>query len=438
MINLFSKIDIEEVYENRKYIPLEIENKSIYKKREELVIFIDANENKYFVGIYKQEGVIKVISKIISMDESSYNDIKIKLKDKNVIQYIELENLLINPEVKIDDISTLISITSLLNNKVIFRGQSNKEWEITPSIFRNGWDIENEKELYKDIQQWNHDKFSSKDFIENICNMQHYGIPTRFIDWTTNPLYALYFAISSKTYKDSDGKIFCIECKNIHDSESDVYNELKEFLSHRYKSCNSLDKNKNDNEAILTRAIREKSRHVFIKTKYYNDRIRNQQGIFSTYIDMKSNEAESIIVKAIEDITQNILRLLKRDIKNYTIDTTLDNGLKRILRNERSQDIAVEKIKKLIKIKYRLNNTDKYQQNIENIINMHFLYEIYEIYEIEYNINTELSKQFQVSIIIPAQYKELLLNQLDRLGVNGRNIYPDIEGLAIYMREKYQ
>lgn len=435
MINLFSKIDIEVGYENGKYITLEIKNKSTYEKRDELVIFIDSNENKYFIGIYKKEGLVKIISKITNMDDSSYNDINTKLKEKNTIEFIEFENLAINSEVEIDDISVLISMTTLLNNKVIFRGQSNKEWKITPSIFRNGWDLENEKELYKDIQQWNHNKFSSEDFIENICNMQHYGVPTRFIDWTTNPLYALYFAVSSKTYKDSDGKIFCVECKNTYDSESDVYNELKEFLSYRCKSCNSLDSNKNNNEKILLRAIREKSRHVFIKTKYYNNRIRNQQGIFSTYIDMKNNEVEPIRVKVIEEITKEVLSVLKRDIKNYRIDTTLDNQLKEILRNERSQERAVGKIKDLIKRKYRLNDTDKYQQTIEEIINIHCLYGIYEI---EYNINTELSKQFQISIIIPAQYKELLLNQLDKLGVNGRNIYPDIEGLAIYMREKYQ
>lgn len=116
---------------------------------------------------------------------------------------------------------------------IYFRGQQNIAWDICPSLARylgNDFDripdlgpLEEELVILKEFQQkWPHlpeiePEDRQKDISDDSCEwwfrMQHYGVPTRFLDITTSLNSALMFSCidwDSGTIDDKqDGVIFC-------------------------------------------------------------------------------------------------------------------------------------------------------------------------------------------------------------------------------------
>jgi len=90
---------------------------------------------------------------------------------------------------------------------LFFRGHSDCKYKLIPSVSRNK--LLSEKEILLDFKQYapahevNYDFIGERDRI--LADMQHYGIPTRLIDWTVAPLNALFFACSQSM--DSDGEV---------------------------------------------------------------------------------------------------------------------------------------------------------------------------------------------------------------------------------------
>ncbi|MGC6409078.1 FRG domain-containing protein, partial [Bisgaard Taxon 45] len=79
-----------------------------------------------------------------------------------------------------------------------FRGHSNQEYELKPSIYRNNGFIKNENKIIRDAIINNPDSFSKNDSVFNVLSkLQHYGYPTRLLDLTSNALVALYFIVNN-------------------------------------------------------------------------------------------------------------------------------------------------------------------------------------------------------------------------------------------------
>lgn len=108
----------------------------------------------------------------------------------------------------------LINKTS--KNKLWFRGQRDASWKISPSIYRKEYKDDNEvileeTEILSYLRRRGYPFIKDKpESFDELFIAQHYGFPTRLVDWTENPLLGLYFALDGWT-GDCDIAVYALD-----------------------------------------------------------------------------------------------------------------------------------------------------------------------------------------------------------------------------------
>lgn len=122
-------------------------------------------------------------------------------------------------ELEIYDFGTYVEVITQIDAeqqyRMWFRGQSDYSWGLVPSVQR------------KDGMGKNYEQYISTNFMIHTMRlnpnapqrydraswltlMQHYGLPTRLLDWSESPLVALYFALSSDEDAKTDAAVWVL------------------------------------------------------------------------------------------------------------------------------------------------------------------------------------------------------------------------------------
>ena len=130
-----------------------------------------------------------------------------------------------------------------------FRGHANySKYRLRPRIYRHSYFIKNEESIIKEaILRCPADFPFSASFFEHLVKLQHYGLPTRLLDVTSNALVALYFAC--REYEKTAGEviIFDIPKEEVKYYSSDTVSIIANIARRPYKfDLTSLPSKKKD------------------------------------------------------------------------------------------------------------------------------------------------------------------------------------------------
>lgn len=240
------------------------------------------------------KSILRQISEIFELKELDFADCIIYIKS-------EVE---VNPITSFDRFCRAIQAVESPKRTFYYRGHSDVNYLLIPSVMRKKKWLDHEGDMYNELIIECPEEFvHCPTHLDKLVHMQHYGLPTRLLDITRNPLVALYFACVTNPGKNGEVIIFSVEQEEVKYPGSDTATVLasiplfnkkyKEYLAD-WAADITVDQNTfNQNAVRLLHEIKlEKPafrneivkedilNYFFVQSEKRNKRIIKQDGAF--------------------------------------------------------------------------------------------------------------------------------------------------------------
>jgi len=250
----------------------------------------------------------------------------------------------------IDAVSNLTKRSTSIHT---FRGQRNSEWIDNPGILRQSSKmISHEYSAVRDLQSVHPQEFyQDLNMFDKLVRMQHYGLPTRLMDVSSNPLVALFFGTEPyrSTKKEIDGRVIIYDVPKLRrkyfdsDSISCVSNlanltdeEKSELLENekldidtfcKLRACDCLIQFIRGEKPHFCPSINptDLSRAYYVTPKMQNNRIIAQHGAFIIFglkivRTTRSTDNHNAITRTLIDIPQAAKSSIRRELDTLGIN----------------------------------------------------------------------------------------------------------------------